>query len=177
MKKALFGILCVLIVAACHDVRKQKQLDQLSTLNTIVVNIQQQVDSIDIVAWNQTRASTQETRRIIKANYTTDDTISLEFAQKLENYKAIEVNLSYFEKEREQFLEALQRARNAVKLLRNDVENSQGDRNAYDKNIAIEKKRVTELANYFAQWLETKTKCVNSYHDLHPTILEFTKSL
>lgn len=177
MKNALVGILCLLIFAACHDVQKRTQLEQITELRAITTTIQQKLADIDRETWKTTLNSTQNTRNTIRSKYATDDTISLEFAQKLEDYKAIEKNLVRFEKEIKELEIALLMEENALKALQTDIQNSQGDRNAYSKNIALEKKRVTDLENYFHDWIETKTKCVNSYQDLHPAILEFTESL
>lgn len=177
MKKALVGILCLLIFAACHDVQKGKQLNQISELRTITTTIQQKLAKIDRETWKTALNSTQSTRNTIRSKYTTDDTISLEFAQKLEDYKAIEKKLLHFEKEIKELQKALLMEQDALKALQTDIQNSQGDRNTYSKNIELEKKRVTDLENYFNDWIETKTKCVNSYQDLHPAILEFTDSL
>lgn len=165
------------VFVACHDVQKHKQIDHVSELQLITSKIKQQLKKIDIEKWSKTLRSTQSTRDIIRSNYSTDDTISLEFAQKLEDYKAIEKNLVHFEKEIMELQKALLMEENALKALQTDIQNSQGNRNAYSKNIALEKKRVTDLENYFHDWIETKTKCVNSYQDLHPEILKFTESL
>ena len=176
MKKIVFGLVACFILFACHDVKKQKQLDQMETLIAKINSIRQTLKGAQIEDLTPMINDVNIVTKNIYRKSRNLDTISIEWAQKLEDYKYISVGLSFFQSSTDAMKRNIYESSQSLELLKNEIKNAQGDRSKYAENIKFEEQKVTELANFLQKMLETKTICVNSYNRLHNEIKAYSVS-
>ena len=176
MIRILTGIALVLIVASCHDVNKQKQLDQVSQLIKTVDSIQTvhrntHSDSIPIVIFNVTDVELR-----IKRHYKTD-TIDLALGKKMDEYKLIRKRLSPNGKTALKIEQGSKEEKEALERLRNDIETGAGDRSKYNEYIAFERNKVEQLNVLLKQMVGIQEQCMASYRKLHEEMDSFSREL
>ena len=176
MKKIVFGLVACFILFACHDVKKQKQLDQMETLIAKINSIRQTLKGAQIEDLTPMINDVNIVTKNIYRKSRNLDTISIEWAQKLEDYKYISAGLSFFQSSTDGMKRNIYESSQSLELLKNEIKNAQGDRSKYAENIKFEEQKVTELANFLQKMLETKTICVNSYNRLHNEIKAYSVS-
>ena len=175
MKKSLAGLFAVLLLVSCHDVKKQKQLDEVRSMisaldSTAVAWENAQSDSVAAILADVTTVEEN-----IRRNYSSADTITLEFGQKLEAYKQIRTGLTAFNEANAKVLPEVAKERSALEALQRDIQAGAGDRSAYDEYIRFEKNKVRQLNVLLHIRMETKTKCVNSYRELQEEVRTFSE--
>lgn len=168
-------LLSCLLFASCHDVKKQQQLDELNRLLATADSIGKvwEVERTDPV--QDILPDVQEVERNIRKNYNSD-TISVEFSQKLEDYKMISKGLEYYLANDAALNFGTKQVKLTLNQLKHDIEEAAGDRARYDEYIAFEKNKVSRLNVLLKNSVETKSKCVNSYQRLHAEIKAFSES-
>lgn len=176
MKKIIFGLVTCFILFACHDVKKQKQLDKMEALITRINSIRQTWNGAQIEDLTPMIVEVNTVRKTIYQKSSNLDTISIERAQKLEDYKYISNGLSFFQSSNDGMRRNIYESSQSLEQLNNEIKNAQGDRSKYDENIQFEEQKVTELANFLQNMLKTKTICVNSYNRLHNEIKAYSVS-
>jgi chromosome segregation ATPase len=176
MKKIVFGLVACFILFACHDVKKQKQLDKMESLINKINSIRETWKGAQIEDLTPMIEEVNAVRKDIYRKSSSLDTINVEWAQKLEDYKYISTGLSFFQSSNDGMKRNIYDTSQSLEQLNNEIKNAQGDRSKYDENIQFEEKKVTELANFLQKMLETKTICVNSYNRLHNEIKAYSVS-
>jgi len=176
MKKIVFSLLTCFILLACHDVKKQKQLDQMETLIAKINSIRQTLKGAQIEDLPPMIDEVNSVTKTIYRKSNNLDTISIEWAQKLEDYKYISTGLSFFQASTDGMKRNIYESSQSLELLKNEIKNAQGDRSKYAKNIKFEEQKVKELADFLQKMLETKAICVNSYSRLHNEIKAYSVS-
>lgn len=176
MKKIIFALVSCLILFACHDVKKQKQLDKVESLISKINSIRQTWNSAQIEDLTKMIDEVNAVTKTIYRKSNNLDTISIEWAQKLEDYKYISTGLSFFQASNDGMRRNIYEASQSLEQLNSEIKNAQGDRSKYDDNILFEEKKVTELANFLQKMLVTKTICINSHKRLHNEIEAYSVS-
>lgn len=174
MQKVWPGILFLFLLASCHDVKKQRQLDRLAALDTTADSIGRAWEAAQTDSINEILSEVREVEQQIRDNYRSD-TISLEFSQQLEDYKMISKGLSAFAGNAEKIDFGIKQVRLSIGELRHDIEEAAGDRSKYDEYIAHEKNKVDRLSVLLRNSVETKRNCLLSYQRLHASIREFSE--
>lgn len=173
----IFWVLGTLLaLVACHDVKKQQQLDEVNRLIGLA-------DSIGKV-WEMERTDpvedilpeVREVEEKIRKDFGSD-TISVEMGQKLEDYKMISKGLAYYLSNDDALRFGPRQVKLTLNALKHDIEAASGDRSKYAQDIAFEKNKVDQLNVLLKSCVETKSKCVNSYQHLHTEIKAFSESL
>lgn len=167
-----------LALVACHDVNKQKQIDRIDAMIATVDSIEnvyktQQADTVS-VARIIFDITTTELR--IKNNYVAD-TINKELGHKMDQYKLARKRLKPMGKVASQIMLGTKEERQALQNLRSDITKGIGDRDKYDQYINFERNKVKQLNALLKDFVTTKEKCIQTYHELHPELEAFSLSL
>lgn len=172
-KSCVFLTICIL--ASCHDVKKQQHIDQINTLLATADSIENvwELERTDPV--QEILSDVYAVQDDIRENYNSD-TISIEFSQKLEDYKMIAKGLEFYLSNEEALTFGTKQVKLTLNKLKHDIEEASGDRSKYAGYIAFEKNKVDQLNVLLKKNVETKTKCVNSYQRLHAEIKEFSET-
>ncbi len=173
--KSYVIFLACLLLASCHDVKKQQQLDRVNALLATADSIGNvwEIERTDPV--QEILSDVYEVQQNIRENYNSD-TISVEFSQKLEDYKMISKGLEFYLANEEALNFGPKQVKLTLNELKHDIEEASGDRSKYGEYIAFEENKVDQLNVLLKKSVETKSKCVNSYQRLHAEIKEFSES-
>lgn len=176
IKKCIYAGSFLLLLASCHDLKKQKQLDQVTAIADQVNDIHETLSQTDTTELNRLMNDVSEVNHAIKQSYS-EDTISIAFAQKLEEYKSIFSGLGSVKTVSKKLDESLRQEKEALTNLKSDIQKGTGDRSKYDEYIQFEKNKVAELDVLYKYCVTTQTKCVDSYQQLHDEIRTFSENL
>ena len=174
-QKTVFALLLLLLFTSCHDVKKQKQLALIDQMIGQLDHFQQAMDEMDETEMDEIIASVSQVVDKIKHNYNSEDTISIEFAQRLENYKSIYAGLFFVRKTSSKLKASIPEEKKELLQLKSDIQKGVGDRSKYDSYIQFEKNKISQLNVLSENCVTTKTKCVDSYHQLHNEIQAFSE--
>jgi hypothetical protein len=108
-------------------------------------------------------------------NHILNEPISVEFAQKLEDYKYIETGFDFYLQTKSDLESSIKMAKFSIRNLENDIDQGIGDRSKYATYIAHETTSVSHLDKFMHQNLEIQSKCVNSYRILHTQMKDFSQ--
>jgi hypothetical protein len=172
----LLSLILTLVLVSCHDLNKQKQLKKIDVLmadlDYIDSNLKlKHADSIPLIVSNITHVELR-----IKNNYTTD-TIDLELAKKMDEYKRARKQLKPMGKILSKIIEGSKEERITLSNLKTDIENGSGDRSKYDEYIEFERAKVIQLKELHKELTSTQERCFEAYYKYHDELDAFATSL
>lgn len=176
MKKIVCYLFLCLALFACHDVKKQNQLDKMDTLTSKIDDFRNTWNDAKIDDLSTVLIQVKAVLKDINKKNQNADTIDVELAQKLEDYKFISSGLTFVVTSNDVLKKNIYEASQSVELLTIEIANGEGDRSKYNQNILFEEKKVKQLGDFLQKNLETKTICLNSYRKLHAEMKAYSIS-
>jgi hypothetical protein len=174
--KYILIIIVSLSLFSCQDMKKEKQIAQVSQLIKTVDSIQtvflaKRNDSISKII---NAVFTVELR--IKKNYYSD-TVNVELGKKINEYKMVRKRLKPVGKQFSQINDGVLEEQNVLINLKKDIETNAGEKGKYDEYITFESKKVGQLKQVLTEMLVAQEKCVSTFNRLHPEMNNFSLSL
>lgn len=171
----IFLFLGIILFISCSDLKKGEQLqsiDQLSaTVDSIeVVLIEHHVDTL-----KQMLDDAKEVQESI-ATFHSSDTIPLEFALRMDEYKLMIQNIPEIEQNQLTLKNRITEIRTSLSNLKADISNASGEKQKYDEFIAHEKKKVNELREVLTNYDSLRNQLMNHFNELHEEMKEFAIS-
>ncbi|MBI2260002.1 MAG: hypothetical protein HYU67_14015 [Flavobacteriia bacterium] len=102
----------------------------------------------------------------IKKNFTSD-TVSLDFAKKINRFKMIRKKLKPILKQNMKFSTAFYELKQSILTLKKDIENNAGDKNRYEEYLLFEEKKVNSIKLVLLDNLKIQKEQIKNYHELH----------
>lgn len=130
------------VLLACSDLHKSEQIDSIASMQATMVDVEQQIDSIDMHQLESFHSRSKVLHDSIKQRIT--DTIDLETALLLDRFKQLRFALQPISNEKERMKKNVQLELEALKRLRSDIAAGNGKRQHYPDYIESEMKN-TEL--------------------------------
>jgi len=173
-----FSVLFSLIFCfiSCVDLSKNKQITELSNLTKKVDTIQQEFELLKKDTISEIIYAMNETSEKIKTNIG-DDSISVQIARALDQYKKIYRKLTSIEAYDEKFLFGSQDIKNRIEKLTTDIKKGSGDREKYNQFIAFEKSKVLELEKLIKDVKKLQNESIETFQKIHPGISSFADQL
>ena len=168
-------ILTVILFSSCADLKKGEQLEAIDSMSKTVDSISTVLIENKYEEIKQISVESYEVQKKIKENFSSD-TISIEFAKKLDKFK---VMIESFDLLNKQFILLNENSKEEkVKLesLNKDITTASGQRDKYEEFIQFEKVKVQQLSNLLKEYIELRKTTLNTYETLYDEIYEFSFS-
>ncbi len=171
----VFSVIAILFTS-CSDLNKKDQLTKIDEMNESLDSIKTVLleNKIDTIAQLMFAASQVEQR--IKTNYVSD-TINMELAKKMNAFKVSRKRLRPLGKSYNEINHGVNEEKEALRLLRSDIENGSGERSKYDDYVMFEASKVHQLRMLLKDYVSSKSKTMRELHKLYPEMNEFSLSL
>ncbi len=174
MRIIAFIFVLGLFFQSCSDLKKGDQLSEIQAL-------QRSIDSIEVVLIENhidTLDDLSMTMRILNidlARLKSSDTVPLELAYKMDEYKWMRKSVPIIATNQVALKEGVVEVRQSLKKLEVDVSNASGRKDKYDDYIAFEQKKVKELTSTLSETMNLRDKLVNDFATIHGEINRFVK--
>lgn len=174
--KWLFFIFTFLIVCSCIDFDRTQYLEDIDVfteeLNQSYTSLNDaHFDSIPIVLSEINRVNS----RI--RSYLNQDTISLEVALKIDDYKRIKSDLTQLTQQIPIARKDIKTVLSDLKNLKKDITNNTGDRANYGTHLALEKKNKTVLLKAIQHYSSVYDRSLKMFHSIHTSLLNYSIQL
>ncbi len=165
-----------LALISCSDLKKNEQIQAITKMEATLDSIQTvlKANEVDTIAGLSTAANVIETR--IKNNYKTD-TIDMELGRKMDAYKIMRRSFRPLGDAYYRVQEGTSEEKLTLANLKKDIENGDGDRAKYDEYVKFEEEKVNQLRILLDDYIQQKTKTMNTFHELHEELEAFSWSL
>jgi hypothetical protein len=175
MIKHLISILFLGFFVSCHDMKKREQLHIIETLVQTVDSIHQAITT-QPTDFSEILESVNSINQEIQNNFQSD-TISIEFGQKLENFKSISQQLRLVQKNIPLILKSFERENSKLRQLKQDIIEGTGNRSNYRDYIYFEKKKVNQLVILSNYTNEQKNAAIYNFNQLNQEIKNYSTIL
>ena len=171
--KYFFLLIPFLTIYACSNSSSEKHLDAITKMNTTLDSIEQVVltNEIDTIAALMVATNGVELR--IKNNYYSDS-IDMELGKKMDAYKVMRRKLGPLSRSFTTVKTGIADERIALKNLKTDIQNGNGDKSKYQEYIDFEIGKVNQLSKILAEYVVEKTKTMKTFHELHQELYDFS---
>lgn len=171
---SLFILSCVLF--SCSDMKKGKQLEQITVLQTSLDSLQsvwRPEDATVVDSLSKVCASKIDS---IGSLYNNQE-IDLEIASKIDLFKQSSNDLQELKKIHDFFPTVLNDKKQSLESLKKDITKGSGRREKYDEYIAFEQKELNTIRQQFNDYFETKNRCVERYASSREAVNQLLDSL
>ena len=172
--KLYFLFSALFLFLSCTDLKKPKQLDRVEALNTKFSELEQLYSNFAEFSDIQLEVSEVESRLI---EYSTGDTLTFEFAQKIDRYSSISSDLEWIETQIPHIDSLFEIRGNGILTLSHDIENGVGDRSKYDDNIEFENTSMTELSGCIEYCDSMLKNAILNFKELNHQVEEYSLDL
>lgn len=166
-----------LTLFSCADLKKGQQIEtivalekSIDSINTVL--IENKLEQIDPII----RQSRTIERRILD-KFNPDSIIDLETGKKLDQFKEMLTTFDPLHKAYSDLKKYSKKESIALKELKSDIENSNGDRAKYDEYVSFEIKKVDQLRQLLSDYVQTKNKSVKTFNAIHEDVNTFSLKL
>jgi hypothetical protein len=175
MKQLIFFSVFIALVS-CSDLKKNDQLKAITSMEQTLDSVSTvlKVNLIDTISGLSIAAEVVEKR--IKMYYNAD-TIDMEFGKKMDAYKMTRKSFPPLGNAYYKIEKGVVEEKETLKNLKGDIENGDGDRQKYEEFISFEQAKVSQLEILLKDYVEQKTKSLNTFNSLHPELEAFSMGL
>lgn len=166
MRRYSFIIAALFLLSACADVERNKQLSALDELHDQLESIGQQVADHRCDTLNTWLEHVHAVQDDIRENYHTD-TLSLDFARKLDEFKQMTFDLEQYQRLQLQLDSLLDPQRNALEQLQTDISNGSGKTVKYREYVEFERKRIQVLQTLGDSLVANKIRSFKAYNGVY----------
>ena len=171
-----FLLIVGLLLVACSDFAKKDQLVKITALQKKISALEGQVTKNKIAKISEIKLATSEVELRIKKNLYLD-TINLELGKKMDDYKRMRRSFMPLAKSYSQLIKGIREERLALKNLKLDVQNGEGERGKYDEYIAFEANKINQLMTLLEAYISYKDETMKTYFRLHPSLDSLSRTL
>lgn len=167
----------ILTLFSCADLKKGQQIETIDALSKSVdsistVLIENKLEQIEPIV----RQSRTIEKRILD-KFNPDSIIDLETGKKLDQFKEMLNTFDPLEKAYNDLKKYSKKESIALKELKSDIENSNGERAKYDEFVSFEMKKVNQLRQLLSDYVQTKNKSVKTFNTIHEDVNAFSLKL
>lgn len=175
--KVLSLSLTLTLLSSCADLKKGQQLETIDALSKSIdsistVLIENKLEQLDPII----RQSRTIEKRILD-KFNPDSIIDLETGKKLDQFKEMLNTFDPLKKAYSDLKKYAKKESIALKELKSDIENSNGERAKYDEFVAFEVKKVGELRQLLSDYVQTKNQSVKTFNAIHEDVNAFSLKL
>ena len=171
-----FLLIAALLFMACSDLAKKDQLVKITDLQKKISALEGQVTKNKIDSISEIKLATSEVELRIKKNLYLD-TINLELGKKMDDYKRMRRSFMPLAKSYSQLIKGIREERLALKNLKLDVQNGEGERGKYDEYIAFEANKINQLMTLLEAYISYKDETMKTFFRLHPSLDSLSRTL
>ena len=171
-----FLLIAALLLIACSDFAKKDQLVKITDLQKKISALEGQVTKNKIDSISEIKLATSEVELRIKKNLYLD-TINLELGTKMDDYKRMRRSFMPLAKSYSQLIKGIREERLALKNLKLDVQNGEGERGKYDEYIAFEANKINQLMTLLEAYISYKDETMKTFFRLHPSLDSLSRTL
>lgn len=176
MRKKSSIVLALLMLMACADVKRKEQLSELDALASRLSNIEHQLETYRCDTLDQLLVRVKRVDSLIRRRYDSD-TVSLEFAQKLDGFKFMLADLKELEWLQQELDRDLGPQRKALTDLREDVSNGSGKTLNHTEYIRFERNQVAALQELTDSLIVNRKRSFEDYDELYNEIRDYALEL
>lgn len=174
--KWLFYSLIAIILLSCIDFDRSKHLQEI---DSSIKELKQSTSDLNDPLFDSIPIVLSEINRLNERlrNYIKQDTLSLERALKIDEYKSVEANLI-------QLTEQIPVAKNDIiavisnlKNLKKDISSNSGDRANYSANIALEQDNKKILVEATNRYTTSLSNTLIRFNSIHPALWDYSIQL
>ncbi len=172
-----FGFIFILIIlSSCADLHKGDQLLAVEAMHKTMDSITTVLIENDYKSVDEIRIESKEVAEKIKANYK-GDTLELEFAKKLDDYKQMLSSFAPLKKGYLLLLKNTKEEKKALSKLMSDIEKGNGERAKYQEFILNEQKKTKQICVLLSDYVTQLKKSLTIYHQNKDAIYDYSFSL
>lgn len=176
MKQVTFFVIIIFLLFSCADLRKEKQLASISTIEKGLDSLENIMKKEKIDSLADMRLASEGVEFRIRNNYKLD-TINLEFGKKMDAYKRMRRAIPKLIGNKVKVEKGIIELRKTLKNLKLDIENGSGKRDKYDDYIKFERNKFNQLCILYKESQDAQKKIIETYSSLHPELYRFSMSL
>lgn len=165
----------VLLFISCSDLKKGEQSKSIDELSATVDSIEEVLIEHHVDTLKQMLDNAKEVQESI-ALFHSSDTIPLDFALRMDEYKLMIQNIPEIEQNQFTLKNGVTEIRVSLSNLKADINNASGEKQKYDEFIAHEKKKVTELREVLTNYDLLRSQLMENFNELHEEMKEFSVS-
>ena len=161
---------------ACADIKRKEQLSELDTLDSKLSHIAQQLEAHRCDTLDQLLGRVEHVDSLIRRGYDSD-TVSLEFAQKLDGFKFMLADLKELEWLQQELDRCIAPQRKALKDLREDVSNGSGKKLKHTEYIRFERNQMAALQDLTDSLIANRKRSFEYYGAVYNEIRDYALEL
>ncbi len=171
--KIYFFFFLMLLFASCADLLRPKQLQRIDEIQSNLIEAKEQLNEIKVDSLEHVLTDMETVDFRIKEYYS-GDTISVEFASKLAEYRILIPALKNILRSLNQVDSAIIVRENQLNILKNEIQKSAGNRAKYDENILFEAEEVNAIYDFVKFCDSTASSSLDTFNILQPQIEQFS---
>ncbi len=174
--KSIYIFLLLLPLAACVDLKQNQWSADLTEMNSTLDSLSEEVNAFPIKELNTHFKEMKELDFRLKNSYP-GDTIDLEFAALLENFKTGLIRLDSAISMYPGMNSELVKQKNSLSGLKQDIENGNGRREKYDEYLRHERNKTNELRLLISKFVQLAQTGENAFLENFEAVRAFTDTL
>lgn len=174
MGKYLFFFIftSLFLLFSCKNKERENYIEQIEKLNVQVEQLQKEIQDLPQQQNKEIQLKVEQTIDILQG-IIQNDTISIEFVERINQYKDIPNVLSINSGNLAKVKSSLPEVKEKLKQLQHDIENGVNERDQYENFISFEHNKITEIENVLSYYILIEEKYHHRYDSLQPLIDDF----
>lgn len=169
-------VILFLGLLSCSDMKKGKQLEEITALQTDLDSLESVWNVMDLQRIDSMGAecsSKIDSIGLLYENQTIDESLAF----KIDLFKRCTNDLKELKKIHEFYPVVLEEKRKSLKLLKTDVAKGSGRREKYEEYIDFEQKELSTIRKQYEDYQVTKQRCEAYYSESKETVDQLLDSL
>jgi septation ring formation regulator EzrA len=169
-------LVSLLVISACTDVQKPRQLKTIKALNHSLDSIKTVITANRLDSAHHYSQISQGVELRIKNHYFAD-TINLALGQKMDAYKVMRRKFNPLGMDYTNILKGAEEIKESLRELKHDIENGDGNRDKYDEYILFEKGKFEQINALCKDYVSTRNETMATFNQLHNELNAFSFEL
>lgn len=166
----------LLLLISCSDLKRTNQISTIEACQNSLDSIEVVLESNKIDTLELMESASFALIRKIGQNYGTD-TVTLEFAQKMDEYKLLVSSIPSVINVQRTLINYLDEIHISLRELKEDIEHASGKKAKYPDYIAFEKKKVQKVRTMAKEYMEKRNRLILNYELVHKEMEVFSEEL
>jgi Zn-dependent M28 family amino/carboxypeptidase len=173
---AYISLLFFIALSSCSDLKRTKQIATIESYQNSLDSIEVVLESNKIDTLELMASSSQRLMREISKNYRSD-TVSLDFAKKMDEYKFLVNSIPSVINVQNQLINYFDNIHISLRDLKEDIEHASGKKAKYPTYISFEKKKLINVREMAKDYMQKRNNLINNYTTLHYDMSVFLEGL
>lgn len=174
--KIFYVLLLGFLVVSCADIQRTEQLSKIDAMNETLDSLEQVFITHQIDTMAQLKHSAYQVENRIKTYYVSD-TINMELGRKMDEFKKMRKRFGPMGRATGMITNGIKEEREKLELLKNDIDNGNGERDKYDEHLQFEQGKVDQLRVLTEDYVDMKTTSLETFNNLYDELNAFSLSL